>query len=99
MSAPVLSGGLPVRMPRNLLYRWLDYELASFSFRNLTIVAGRKYKFAVDLLRAPAEVVLPKFGFSVREDLGALETRSRGESARIRLFKQLVRVKHMSNLL
>ena len=30
--APVLSGSLCVRMSRNLLDRWLDYELASFSF-------------------------------------------------------------------
>jgi len=55
--APSLS----VRMSRNVLDRWLhfDYELASFSFRILMIVVGRKGKSAVDLLPATAEEVLP----------------------------------------
>ena len=47
-------------------------------------VVGRKYKSAVDLLPAPAEEVLPACCFSAKEGLGALETLSFGESARIR---------------
>ena len=66
-------------MFRNLLDHWLNYELASFSFRILMIVVGRKYKSAVDLLPAPAEEGLTAFCFSAREGLGALETRSCGE--------------------
>ena len=68
-------------MSRNVLDRWRDYELASFSFRTLMIVLGRKY---LRVVPAPAEEVLPAFCFSAREGLGALETRSCGESARSR---------------
>jgi hypothetical protein len=46
-------------------------------------VVGRKYKSAVDLLPAPAEEGLPTCCFSAREGLGALETLSFGESARM----------------
>ena len=67
-------------MSRILLGRWLDYELASLT---LIIVVGRKHKSAqVNLLPAPAEEVLPAFCLSAREGLGALQTRSCGESAR-----------------
>jgi hypothetical protein len=69
-------------MSRSLLDRWLDYELAGCSVRNLMILVGRKYSCAVDRLPAPAEEVLPAFCLSAREGLGALQTRSCGESAR-----------------
>ena len=60
-------------MIRNLLDCCLDYELASFSFRTLMIVLGRKY---LRVVPAPAEEVLPAFCFSAREGLGDMETRS-----------------------